>query len=303
MFRRRAPHVLVLAALGGLAAVQACEPVRGTEGDPVTLGAETTLGDGTFSSYVQFDPTGAPAAIGLAFSANALNTLPTARSDEHRCFDLDGNGTIEPDPECLATHERVLPLPPEATRRADIPFKWILLNWNPQGHAPDAIYGLPHFDVHYVMEPIENVFAIMPGPCGEEYIRCDQFDRAVVPVPDNYMHPDFQNVGAAVPAMGNHLVDLSGHEFHGSTFDRTWMYGAYEGRVIFWEEMVTRGFLLGRPDTCFDIKTPAAVAVTGHYPTRSCFRFHEETGEQRMSIEGFVYRAASDPAASQGDHG
>jgi hypothetical protein len=231
-------------------------------------------------------------------SYHPTTTLPTARSDEHRCFDLDGNGSIEPEPECLATLERVLPLPPEATRRADIPFKWILLNWNPQGHAPPHIYGRPHFDIHYVMEPIENIFAIMPGPCGEEFIRCDQFERAVVPVPEGYMHPDFQNVGAAVPAMGNHLVDLTGHEFHGSTFDRAWMYGAYEGRVTFWEEMVTREFLLTRPDTCFDIKTPAAVAVAGYYPTRSCFGFGDETGEQRVSVEGFVYRDASPPVAA-----
>jgi hypothetical protein len=298
MVRRNVSLVVALVALGGGVAVQACGPVRGAEHAPTVPGVETRLGDAAFSSYVQFDRSGAPTAIGLVFSSDALTKLPTARSDEHRCFDLDGNGTIEPDPECLATHERVLPLPSEAARRADIPFKWILLNWNPLGHAPPDIYGRAHFDVHYVIEPIENIFAIMPGPCGEEFIRCDQFERAVVPVPSNFMHPDFQNVGAAVPAMGNHLVDLTAHEFHGSTFDRAWMYGAYEGRVTFWEEMVTQAFLLARPDKCFDIKTPAAVAVAGYYPTRSCFRFQPETGEQRVSIEGFVYRDASPPAAT-----
>jgi hypothetical protein len=293
MFRRSTFPILVLVALAGVATLQACEPAGGTESEPLTLGAETTLGDGVFSSYVQLDRSGAPLAIGLIFPSEALNTLPTVRSDEHRCYDLDGNGTIEPGQECLATHERVIPLPSEVARRADLPFKWILLNWNPQGHIPPGIYTAPHFDVHYMMAPIEDVFAIMPGPCGDEYIRCDQFERAVVPVPEGYMHPDFQNVGAAVPAMGNHLVDLTGHEFHGQSFDRAWMYGTYEGRVIFWEEMVTRAFLLGRPDTCFDIKTPAAVDVAGYYPTRSCFRVSAETGEQRVSIEGFRYRERS----------
>jgi hypothetical protein len=298
MTRRHLSFFVVLAALGGVLTAQACEPGSGGESAPISLGADARLGEGVFSSYVQFDRSGAPTAIGLSFSPDVLNTLPTHRSDEHRCFDLDGNGTIEADPECLAMHERVVPLPPEAARRTDIPFKWILLNWNPQGHAPSQVYGLPHFDIHYVMEPIENIFAIMPGPCGEEFIRCDQFDRAVMPVPENYMHPDFQNVGAAVPAMGNHLVDLTSHEFHGSTFDRTWMYGAYEGRVTFWEEMVTRDFLLTRPDTCFDIKTPGAVATTGYYPTRSCFGFRGDTGEQRVSIEGFEYREASPPVVA-----
>lgn len=298
MARRSVSFIVVLAALGGVVLAQACRQARGKELSDMILGAEARLGDGAFSSFARLDREGVPQAIGLVFSAEALNSLPVDRSDEHRCFDHDGDGAIEPDPECLASHERVIPLPTELSRRADIPFKWVLLNWNPGGHAPLHIYGLPHFDVHYVMEPIEKIFALMPGPCGEEFIRCDQFERAVRPVPSNYVHPDFQNVGAAVPAMGNHLVDLTGHEFHGSAFDRTWIFGSYDGRIIFWEEMVTREYLANRPDTCFDIKTPAAVAVAGHYPTRSCFRFDEKTNQQMITIEGFVYRESSPPAGT-----
>lgn len=298
MTRRRVILIVVLAAMSGTLAVQACERAGGKEFSEMTLGAEARLGEGTFSSFARLDPKGAPLAIGLIFSADALNGLPAVRSDEHRCFDLDGDGAIESDQECLATHERVIPLPTDVSRRADIPFKWVLLNWNPGGHAPPDIYGLPHFDVHYVMEPIENIFALLPGPCGEEFIRCDQFERAVRPVPSNYVHPDFKDVGAAVPAMGNHLVDLSAHEFHGNVFDRSWMFGAYDGRIIFWEEMVTRDYMLSRPDTCFEIKTPSAVAVAGYYPTRSCFRFDPGTMEQVVSIEGFIYREASAPAGT-----
>ncbi len=290
MLRRIAFPILILVAGAGVAATQAC---RGAGGSPLILGAEARLGDGVFTSYVELDEDGAPTAIGLVFPSEALNTLPTARSDEHRCHDLNGNGAIDPDAEWLAFHERVIPLPSEVARRDDIPFSWILLNWNPEGHLPPEIYTTPHFDVHYMMQPIEEVFAIMPGPCGDEHVRCDPFGRAVVPVPERYMHRDFQDVGAVVPAMGNHLVDLSGHECHGQDFDRAWTYGAYDGRITFWEEMVTRAFLLGRPDTCFDIKTPDAVAVSAYYPTRSCYGHSEETGEQRVSLEEFVYREGS----------
>lgn len=118
MVRRSVFLVVVLACFGGFLAVQGCEGVRGTEPGATVLGAGAKLGEGAFSSYVQLDEEGVPEAIGLVFPSEALNTLPTDRSDEHRCFDHDADGTIESDPECLATHERVIPLPPEASRRS-----------------------------------------------------------------------------------------------------------------------------------------------------------------------------------------
>ena len=118
-------HAAAAVVAGGflLFAAQACSPAGSPEGDDVTLGAVATLGDGTVSSFVRFDPDDAPQAIGVVFDSAALASLPTERTDEHHCFDVDADGTIEPDSECLPTHERVLPLPPEATRRDDIPFK------------------------------------------------------------------------------------------------------------------------------------------------------------------------------------
>jgi hypothetical protein len=99
------------------------------------------------------------------------------------------------------------------------------------------------------MEPIANVFAIASGPCGPEFIRCDHFEVARGSLPANYMHPDFKDVEAAVPAMGNHLVDLTGPEVNKQPFTRTWIFGVYNGKVTFYEEMVTRAFLLSKPGT------------------------------------------------------
>ncbi len=288
--------VAVLTGAIGVTIAEARRSGRSTGLNNATMGAEVKLGDGTVSSFARFDRKGTPLAIGVIFSSGAFQNLPTAHSDEHRCGDFDGDGTIQPEGECLGWHEHVLPLPPEASRRAEIPFKWVLVNWNNRGHAPPHIYGLPHFDIHYFMESIENTFALMPGPCGPEFLRCDQFERAVRPVPSNYMHRDFSNVDAAAPAMGNHLVDLSSPEFHGSVFDRTWIYGAYDGRITFYEEMVTRDFLTNRPNTCFPIKSVPAVEVAGYYPTQSCFRFDPRTNAQAVTMEGFVYREAEPPA-------
>ena len=177
-----------------------------------------------------------------------------------------------------------------------MPFKWVLLNWNPHGHIPHGIYDTPHFDIHFYMEPIENVFAIQRGSCGPEFVRCDQFERAKLPVPKNYMHPDFKDVGAVAPAMGNHLIDVTSHEFHGQAFDHTFIYGAYDGRVTFYETMLTLKFLKSRPAACAPIKAVPAVAVTGYYPTKRCYRYAQERDHYTVSLEDFQLRQASPPS-------
>lgn len=289
----------LLAILAGAAIAYGCAPTveSGDRDAPErAVGVAAQLGAGSVSTYADIDGTGAPTAVGLAFSAAAVAEPPEAASDRHQCFDTGGDGALGPD-DCLFTHERVIPLPDRIARREDMPFKWVLLNWNPGGHIPPGVYDVPHFDVHFVIEPIENVFAIKPGPCGPERVRCDQFELGRRPVPANYVHPDFKDVEAVVPSMGNHLIDLSGAEFKGERFTRSWIFGAYEGRITFYEEMVAQEYLLSRPDGCSDIKSPPAVAQSGYYPTRSCVRYNAPTDEYLVSMEGFEYREASPPAA------
>jgi hypothetical protein len=261
------------------------------------LGANSSVGNGTVSSYAEFDKNGAPIAIGIVFQASALEGLPTAVSDGHHCFDRNKDGKVDQQTECFASHEWIIPLPSEAARRPEIPFKWVGLNWNPHGHIPPGVYDLPHFDVHFYIEPIEKIFAIESGPCGPEFVRCDQFKLATKPLPANYMHADFKNVDAVAPAMGNHLIDPTSAEFHGKKFTRTWVYGVYDGRVTFFEEMLTREYMLSQPATCFPIKSPPAVNVRGYYPTQSCTRYHSQTNEYTVSMEGFTLREASAPEA------
>jgi hypothetical protein len=258
------------------------------------LGWATPLGRGSATTYAEFDRQGAPKAIGVAFSATALDGLPAA-SDHHRCHARTQEGAIDGSTKCQQTVEHVLPLPDAAARRADIPFKWVLLNWNHVGHIPPGIYDVPHFDIHFEMAPIEQVLTIEPGPCGPEFVRCDQFQIAKKPVPPNYVHADYHDVDAVVPAMGNHLIDLTGPEFNKQPFTRSWIFGVYDGKVIFYEEMVTRAHLLSKPNACAPIKSPKAVDTRGFYPTLSCIRHDAATGDYTVSMEGFVLREAGAP--------
>ena len=179
------------------------------------LGQSWEFGNGAVTTYAEFANDRVPSAIGIVYSTGALEALPSANSDQHHCFDRDSNGTVEPAMECFATHEAVIPLPDAVATRADIPFKWVLFNWVPVGHIPAGVYDVPHFDIHFYIESIANVFALQVGPCGPEFVRCDQCELAKKPLPANYIHPDFQDVDAVAPAMGNHLVDVAGPEFNG----------------------------------------------------------------------------------------
>ena len=227
----------------------------------------------TSVSFAEVPGTGAPRAVGIMISADALASLPTEPSDLHHCVDKDTDGAINQATECAHTHEFVIPLPDAVTQRSDIPFKWVMFNWNMRGHIPPGIYDVPHFDVHFYMEPIANIFAIGDGTCGPEFVDCDDFALAKKPLAADLMHPDYSDVDAVVPAMGNHLLDLGGREFQGEPFTRSWIYGVYDGRVIFYEEMVALSYLLSRPDACEAIKSPPAVDVSGYYPTQRCIRY------------------------------
>jgi hypothetical protein len=281
--------LLVTAILAGCAA----SPPSANAPAVRQLGSRTALGKGTVSSYAELTSGGEPAAIGIVFSPTALDGLPESGSDHHHCVDRNKDGTVDHASECIPTFEHVIPLPDMVARRGDVPFKWVLLNWNPVGHIPPGIYDVPHFDIHFFMEPIANVFALRSGLCGPEFFSCDQFELAKRPVPVNYMHPDFRDVDAAVPAMGNHLIDLTGPEFNKQPFTRSWIYGVYGGRVTFYEEMVTRAHLLSKPQACTPIKSPKAVAVSGFYPTVSCLRYNATAGETTVSMEEFTLRNAS----------
>ena len=69
--------------------------------------------------------------------------------------------------------------------------------------------------------------------------------------------------------------------------------GAYDGNVTFYEPMITRVFLAGKPNICVPINPPQAWAVAGHYPTTYCIRHIDGEGRIAESLEKFVARSAN----------
>ena len=255
-------------------------------------GASAPLGQGTVESYAMIGADGVPVEIGIVFSKGALDGLPPEPNRTSRCVDLDGDGHINATGECDGDYQSDLPFPAEVRARADIPFDFTMLNWNAHGHAPEP-WLLPHFDIHFYQIPKSTVDAIRLGPCGI-FIDCEDIARALEPVPAKYVHPDHASVGAAVGQMGNHLIDTQTPELGDPpvTFTHTWIFGAYDGRVIFHETMATQAFLASGQDLCADIKQPEARAQAGYYPTRYCFRNEAPGGRLKVFMEGFVLHPA-----------
>lgn len=256
------------------------------------LGAQEKVGSGTVSSYAEYDVDGTPLAIGVQIPEASLKNLPSG-SDHHHCADINGDGEVTYDTECAPEFEYFLPLPSRVDRDPSIPFRWAQLNWNPAGHPPAGVYSAPHFDVHFYMVPIAEVAAIDEGFCEQTLVRCDIYDRAMTEVPAQYVPEPYISVGSVVPGMGNHLINPTGPEFNGAPFTRTWIVGAYDGRITFLEEMVTLEYLQAQTDICFDVPQPSAFEAAGYYPTLSCMRHDLEEGVYTISLEGFVYRDAS----------
>jgi hypothetical protein len=281
---------LAVAAAVVLAATNARSPERTLLGEPVKVG------QGTARMFVDVAPDGAPSTIGIALTGAALQDLPARMNSTSRCFDKDGDRHLAHG-ECLGDYQSTLAMPNEAAR-FNLPVSWATVNWNPEGHMHPAppVWGAAHFDFHFFMVEPAVINSIRPGSCGE-IIDCDDFVKARMPLPTEQQAADYIDVGAAVTAMGNHLIDSKDPELADPSlgFTRTFIYGAYAGRMIFLEPMVSHAYLTSRPDACRPIKAPQAWPSSAYYPTRYCVRHDAPTATYRITLEGLVLRGAREP--------
>lgn len=253
------------------------------------LGDEVPVGDGTARMFIDVSAEGTPLALGIVLTEGAMTGLATHMNTTSRCWDKSGDGHIAHG-ECLGDYESRLSMP-AGSEELGLPFRWSTVNWNPEGHVPPAphVWSAAHFDFHFFVTEPEVIHAIRPGPCGE-FIDCEDFERASKPLPSHLLPQDYIDVGAAVPAMGNHLIDSDDPEIADPSlgFSKTFIYGVYDGRMIFLEPMVSHSYLASQPNACAPVKTPVAYADPGYYPTLYCTRYDPETRTYRVTLEKFV---------------
>ena len=265
------------------------------ENAPRTLvGATEKLGNGEARVYVDVGPDQKPVTIGVVLDEGAMRGLPTRMNSTNRCFDKNQDAKLTHG-ECMGDYQLNLPMPAGAAELG-LPYKYAMVNWNAEGHMAPAppVWSAPHFDFHFYLVDPAQIDAIRTGPCAE-LIDCDDFKRASKPLPSQHHPAGYIDVGAAVAAMGNHLVDSKDPELADPTrgFSSTFIYGTYDAKLIFLEPMVSHSFLASKPDRCTPLSVPEAFATSGYYPTKYCVRYDAPTSTYRIALEGLVYRQAN----------
>jgi len=247
--------------MGGKSPVRA-GALNNTAKATIFAGEAAPVGNGTARSWVAMDKDGKPTAIGVTFTEAALAGLPQSLTPG------------------LIWTEFLLPLPPEASATG---FNHIGFNWNPKGHDPEGVYKVPHFDFHF--------YLISPADRDRITTRGDDLERVRKPLPAEFI-PDGYVIAPASeePGMGLHWVEPNSHEFHGKAFTHTFIYGSYDGRMIFLEPMMTKAFLETRPNITVPIKLPAKYQKPGYYPTQYSVKYDPESREYTVSIEGLALR-------------
>lgn len=265
-------HRLRIPFLTALAAVLFFAGCDSSDDDPAgpLYGPAVTVGGGTARTYVRLDDAGAPVAVGVVLTEGALTGLPTG----------DGHGDHSHDV------SYTLRLPAGAT---DLPFDHIDFGWNPHGHEPEGLFTLPHFDVHFYMIPEAERMAWTPAdPAFAEKGMRAPAERYL---PAGYIAPPGS---APVPMMGLHWLDAADPTYApgGPAFSEVFLWGSYDGEIVFAEPMITLAFLQSGQQVDEALAQPAAFAQAGRYPTRYAVRHVPGRGEIEIELGGLIHRTA-----------
>lgn len=218
-------------------------------------GPEVAMGNGRAWTVVTTDRQGNPLSLAVEFGADALEGLPT--------------GQHHPP-------SYVLQLPQEVSLP---PYDHVTLDWNEHGHEPMHVYDKPHFDVHYYF--ISQAERDRIGP--DDSLAFNK------PLPAEHLPPDYLETPGGVPQMGSHVIDLQSPEISGEgTFTHTFIYGKYDGRLVFLEPMVTTEYLRSKPDLTAAVRQPREWQEAGYYPTSYRIAYLPATDRYTVALEGFV---------------
>jgi hypothetical protein len=240
------------------------EPAANPIADGLTYGAPVTIGQGTARVYVQLTG-GEPVEIGVALSETALSGLP----------DHDSPGGLQM-PDGLTTFPFTVTMP----ANNPTPYRHVGMDWNPGGHEPHGIYNKPHFDFHFYTISQEERQTIMPTD-SQFAGKAAKFPAAEY-VPAGYIAP----APSAVPAMGVHWVDPKSPELNGHPFIQTFIYGTWDGNLIFAEPMITKAFLESKPNYTAPVAVAQKHATAGYHASSYSIRWDEGTREYRIALGG-----------------
>ena len=207
------------------------------------------------STYITTDEDGHPKEIGFTVTEAAFNSFDALTGDVDWSLDFP-------------------------TANNETPFVHLWAGFNPHGHEPMGIYDKPHFDFHFyttseaerlTISPADTVKGAKPLPAGE--------------VPATYF-----NAGL-VPTMGSHWIDGTAPELNGQPFTETFIFGSFDGKMTFYEPMITKAFIEEKHNFSKNIPAVTAFGQRGkYYPTKFGFRHDDAAKTYQFYMSDFVKR-------------
>jgi hypothetical protein len=232
----------------------------------VYKGPEIQLGYGKVRSWISVTKSGNPNEIGLEITAEALQSI-----------------TNEDDKKIPADHSTII-VPLHLKARQLTPFNHIGLNWNPNGHMPNGVFDIPHFDFHFYMISVNDQMAI------PEWSEATDAEFNNYP-PEGYMPADYftpPGGETAEPQMGKHWLPTNLENY--LPFSQIMIYGSYNGNVIFVEPMITLDFLLSKVDSSTNYSQPEFFQKPGNYPTKYNVYHDAKTAKTYITLSDFIMR-------------
>jgi hypothetical protein len=233
--------------------------------DSVYKGPKVKVFGGKAWVWVKLNGNAVPKQLAITISNSVLTTIPSNNSG--------------------GENEIVIPAPLQANITSFLDFA---IDWSPQGHWPDSIYGLPLFDFHFykITEIVRQAI-----PNDPDYIQHSQ------DYPDhNYLPRNYDTVyEGGIPGGGclyaRHWYNHNAPEFQGQKFKHTFVYGTYNGKVNLYGPMMTLQFLKNVQGFQGHIPQPVKFAPNGYYPTQLNVLKHD--GVIDIIFENFVLRPAA----------
>lgn len=247
--------VLLFASMAALA-LSGCK--KDDNATRLFKGKPVAFQHGTAFMWYEVNKTNEPLRVAIAIDAAAMASLNRGHGNTH-------NNSVS------------LPMPEQANSSI---FTHGLLGWNPIGHPLQGVYDLPHFDYHFFVISEADRLAT------PSYVQApDKWNNYP---PADYMPLNYVPVPPGVPHMHGHWVDETSPEFNGQTFTQSYIYGSYDGKIIYQEPMVLESFLLANAGFTRSIPQAAKVEKPGWYPTK--MRIEKADGATSVILEDFIRR-------------
>jgi hypothetical protein len=141
-------------------------------------------------------------------------------------------------------------------------FNHVGVGYHPSGHGPPGVNDVPHYDIHFYAETMEEREAIECG--GQPNVPADQIPDGVDDPPEGG-----EPFGSCVPEMGIHSSEPY------DKLDTAMIYGFNNGKLTFLEPMIHEDNLKQKKELEFTIKPPPSLGYKANYPHRS-YTFYDE---------------------------